>query len=155
MTSQVVPLNGHVRIKAWEKQSDGTELLVKDSTIKNLIVNVGKDSILKYLGNMTGGGYVNGIGVGDSTSAAASGQTDLQASSNKLWKTITSDDRVYVQPTLFINADFGYTEANFTWNELGLRDNQGSPLLWARQIDASPLVKTTSKRAIVEWQLSL
>ena len=62
--------------------------------------------------------------MGDSTSAAASGQTDLQASSNKLWKTITSDDRVYVQPTLFINADFGYTEANFTWNDLGLIDNQ-------------------------------
>ena len=29
------------------------------------------------------------------------------------------------------------------------------PILWARQIDASPLVKTSSKRAIVEWQLSM
>ena len=39
---------------------------------------------------MTGGGYVTTIGVGDSTTAAAVGQTDLQASSNKTFKTIAS-----------------------------------------------------------------
>ena len=120
-----------------------------------MVVNVGKDSILKYIGNITGGGYGNQIGVGDSTTAAALGQTDLQASSNYLWKTISSSDRVYVRPTLFLSADFGYSEANFTWNEIAIRDNQGSPLMWARQIDSSPLIKTSSKRAIVEWQLSL
>ena len=155
MSDEIIPLNGHVRIRAWEKQPDGTEIVIKDDTIKNLIVNVGKDSILKYLGNISGGGYAGSIGVGDSTTAAAAGDTDLQASSNKLWKTVSSDDRVYIRPTVFINSDFGYSEANFTWNELGIRDNQGTPLLWARQIDASPLVKTSSKRAIVEWQLSL
>ena len=147
--------SGKVRIRAWEKQNDGSEKLVKDTTSKNLLMTTGKASILKYLGNITGGGYLNGIGTGDSTSAAAAGQTDLQASSNKLWKTVASDERVYIRPTLYINADFGYSEANFTWNELGIRDSQGTPLLWARQIDSSPLVKTSSKRAIVEWQLSL
>ena len=155
MSDEIIPLNGHVRIRAWEKQPDGTEIVVKDDTIKNLIVNVGKDSILKYLGNVSGGGYANSIGVGDSTTAAAAADTDLQASSNKLWKTVASDERVYIRPTLYINADFGYSEANFTWNELGIRDSQGTPLLWARQIDSSQLVKTSSKRAIVEWQLSL
>ena len=155
MSNEVVPLNGHVHIKVWEKQADGSEKLVRDTINKNLVVNVGKDSILKYLGNITGGGYGNAIGVGDSTSAVAAGQTDLQASSNKYWKTIASSERVYVRPTLFLSADFGYSEVNFTWNELGLRDNQGSPVMWARQVDSSPLVKTSSKRAIVEWQLSL
>ena len=155
MSKEIVPLNGHVHIKVYEKQADGSEKLVRDTLNKNLVVNVGKDSILKYIGNITGGGYGNQIGVGDSTTAAALGQTDLQASSNKLWKTISSSDRVYVRPTLYLSADFGYSEANFTWNEIGIRDNQGSPLMWARQIDSSPLVKTSSKRAIVEWQLSL
>ena len=155
MSNEVVPLNGHVHIKVWEKQADGSEKLVRDTINKNLVVNVGKDSILKYLGNITGGGYGNAIGVGDSTSSVAAGQTDLQASSNKYWKTIASSERVYVRPTLFLSADFGYSEGNFTWNELGLRDNQGSPVMWARQVDSSPLVKTSSKRAIVEWQLSL
>ena len=155
MSKQIIPLNGHVRIQAWEKQEDGTEKEVYNKVIKNLIVNVGKDSILKYLGNISGGGYANQIGVGDSTTAAASGQTDLQASSNKYWKSISSPNRVYVRPTVFLSVDFGYTEGNYTWNEIGLRDNQGSPIMWARQVDSTPLVKTTSKRAIVEWQLSL
>lgn len=154
MSNQIIPLNGHVKVRAWEKQSDGTEKEVYNKTIKNLIVDVGKESLLKYIGNL-GGGYANDIGVGDSTTAAAASQTDLQAPTNKLWSNIVQADRVYVGTTLFISADFGYSEANFTWNELGLRDNQGTPVLLARQIDSTPLVKTSSKRAIVEWQLSL
>ena len=153
MLNNIIPLNGHLRIKAWEKQADGTEKLVKDDLIKNLIVDVGKDALLKLIANMTGGGYVTTIGVGDSTTAAAVGQTDLQASSNKTFKTIASGDKVYTRPTLFLSVDFGYSEANYTWNEIGLKDNNS--VLLARQVDASPLGKTTSKRAIVEWQLSL
>ena len=153
MANNIIPLNGHLRIKAWEKQADGTEKLVKDDLIKNLIVDVGKDALLKLIANMSGGGYVTTIGVGDSTTAAAVGQTDLQASSNKTFKTIASGDKVYTRPTLFLSVDFGYSEANYTWNEIGLRDNNS--VLLARQVDASPLGKTSSKRAIVEWQLSL
>jgi hypothetical protein len=152
VSNQIIPLNGHVRIQAWEKQSDGSEKQVYDKIIKNLIVDVGKESILKYLGNISGGGYSAQIGVGDSTTAAGSSQTDLQASSNKLWKALQTD-RVYLTGTLYISSDFGYSEGNFTWNEIGLRDNNN--VLWARQVDNSPLIKTTSKRAIVEWQLSL
>ena len=155
MARETTPLNGHVHIKAWEKQADGSEKLIKDDIIKNLIVTVGKDAILRYISNITGGGYADDIGVGDSTTAAAVGQTDLQASSNVLWKTIVTADRVFLTPTLYLSVEFGYSETNFTWNEMGLRDSQGTPVLWARQIDASPLVKTSSKRAIVEWQLSM
>lgn len=155
MSREVVPLNGHIRLRVWEKDSDGNETLVRDTVTKNLIVDVGKDSILKYLGNISGGGYTGSIGVGDSTTAASSSQTDLQASTNYLWKTIDTTSRVYIRPTLYVSADFGYTEANFTWNEIGLRDNQLTPIMWARQIDSTPLIKTSSKRAIVEWQLSL
>ena len=153
MPNNIIALNGHLRIRAWEKQADGTEKLVKDDLIKNLIVNVGKDAVMKRLGNMTGGGYIATIGVGDNTTAAAVGQTDLQASSNKVFKTIASGDYVYTRPTLFVSVDFGYSEANYTWNEVALRDN--NDVLIARQVDASPLAKTTSKRAIVEWQLSI
>jgi len=153
VANNIIPLNGHLRIKAWEKQADGTEKLVKDDLIKNLIVDVGKDALMKLIANMSGGGYTTTIGVGDSSTAAAVGQTDLQASSNKTFKTIASGDKVYTRPTLFLSVDFGYSEANYTWNEIGLKDNNS--VLLARQVDASPLGKTSSKRAIVEWQLSL
>ena len=153
MVDTLVPLNGHVRIRAWEKQPDGTEKEVYDKTIKNLIVDAGKVSILKIISNISGGGYANSVGVGDSTTAAASGQTDLQASSNKYWKDIATADRIILSTTLYLSVDFGYTEGNFTWNELGLRDNNS--VMYARQIDGTPFVKTSAKRAIVEWQLSL
>lgn len=153
MADILVPLNGHVRVRAWEKQEDGTEKEVYDKTIKNLIVDAGKHSILKYIGNISGGGYADQVGVGDSTTAAAAGQTDLQASSNKYWKSIQAADRILLGETIYLSVDFGYTEGNFTWNELGLRDNNN--VMYARQIDSSPFVKTNQKRAIVEWQLSL
>ena len=175
MVNNTISLNGHLRIRAWEKQADGSEKLIKDDLIKNIIVDVGKDSVMKRVGNMTGGGYITQIGVGDDTTAAAVGQSDLQASSNYLWKTIQPADRIFLTPTLYLSVDFGYNEANFTWNELAIRDSQLSPnetviayigstltsratpdpIMWARQVDSTPLVKTTSKRAIVEWQLAL
>jgi hypothetical protein len=156
-------LKGRVHIKAWQKQSDGSEKLIKDTIFDNLIVNVGKDSILRTLGNLSCGGTAGAIGVGDSTQAAALGDTDMVASSNKFWKEIVAADKTYVRPTLFLTTDFGFSQANFTWNEIGLCDTQGSPgdspaegsKLWARQIDGSPLVKDVSKRAIIEWQLTL
>ncbi len=153
MADILVPLNGHVRIRAWEKQPDGTEKEVYDKTIKNLVVDAGKVSILKYISNLSGGGYANQIGVGDSTTAAGASQTDLQASTNKYWKSIATADRILLGTTIYLSVDFGYSEGNYTWNELGLRDNNS--VMYARQIDASPFVKTSSKRAIVEWQLSL
>jgi len=155
-------MKGKVHIKAWQKQEDGSEIVIKDTTFDNLVVNVGKDSILRTLGALTCGGTAGAIGVGDSTQVAALADSDMIAASNKYWKDIAASDKTYVRPTLFLTTDFGFSEANFTWNELGICDNQGSPnspaggsSLWARQIDASPLVKDVSKRAIVEWQLTL
>lgn len=154
-----IELHGHIRIRAWEKCPLGIhECLVYDKRFHNLIVNVGKDSILKYISGptlacCTDSGYADEIGVGDSATAAAACQTDLLGCPNKLWKTISTTDKVYVRPTTFLSVDFGYSCANFTWNELGIRDNNDN--LWARQIDCTPLVKTASKRAIIEWQISI
>ncbi len=163
-------LKGKVHIKAWEKNPDfpddrSKDILVKDDTFENLIVNTGKDTILKRIGGtgLTCFGEVGGIGVGDSTQVAALTDTDLVAASNKTWKDISTADKTYVRPTLFVTADFGFSEGNYTWNEIGLCDDQGTPgnsptegsSLMARQIDASPLVKDATKRAIVEWQLTL
>jgi hypothetical protein len=157
MSNESVALNGKVHIKAWEKQPDGTEKVVKDDTFNNLMVTVGKDAILQYIGNknITSLGYAKSIGVGADNSTAVVADTDLQHGSDKLWKDILTANRIFATPTLYLSVDFGYSEANFTWHELGIRDAQSTPALWARQIDGTPLVKTTSKRAIVEWQLTI
>jgi len=162
-------LKGRVHIKAWQMCSDHPDdrtkdILIKDDLFDNMIVNVGKDSILKRLGGcgLSCFGQAGGIGVGDSTQAAALTDTDLIAASNKTWKDISTACKTYVRPTLFLSADFGFSQANYTWNEIGLCDDQGTPnspaggsSLWARQIDVTPLVKDATKRAIVEWQLTL
>jgi len=159
---EVVALNGHVRVRAWKKLKNGGEEMVHDHTLKNLIVNVGKTSILKHIGGptiacCTDSGFAEKIGVGDSSTCPALADCNLKGVCI-LWKTISTSCKVYVLPTLFLSVDFGYTCANFTWNELGLGDSNGDPpcgALWARQVDCSPLIKTAAKRAIVEWQLSL
>ena len=169
MVGQRVGIKGRIHIKAWEKNPKfpddrSKDILIKDDIFDNLIVNTGKDSILKRLGGcgLSCFGEAGGIGVGDSTQAACLTDTDLIAATNLLWKDISTADKTYVRPTLFVTADFGFSQANFTWNEIGLCDDQGSPnspvggsSLWARQVDGTPLVKTSSTRAIVEWQLTL
>lgn len=125
-----------------------------NSWSKNMLMLVGKDAIMRRLGNMSGGGYVAKIGTGDSASAVANTQTDLQAATNKAWKAFTpATDVNYIRPTLFCQVNFGFNENNWTWNELGLRDN--NDVMWARQVDASPIVKNNSFAATVEWQLEL
>ena len=146
-------MRGAYHIKVFEKTPIGTELLIRDTIKKNLLVTVGKDTMLKYLGEVTGGAKIEKIGVGDDTATAvAVGNTQLYGAS-QLIKVISSISRVYVRPTLFLSVEYGYSEANFTWNELGLFD--ANEVLIARQIDATPLVKTNSKRAIVEWQIQM
>ncbi len=150
-------LKGRIHIRAWEKQPDGSELLIKDDTFSNLIVTAGKVSILKYLGGpniacCSDSGSVDDIGTGDSSACPAACQTDLQGAC-KAWKVISTCDKVYACCTLFISVDFGYCCNNWTWNELGLRDTNNN--MWARQKDCCPLVKNCTKRAIVEWQLSM
>lgn len=59
------------------------------------------------------------LGVGDSSTAFAAGQTDLQAATNKLRKGM---DATYPQVSTNVItavAQFGSSEANFAWNEVG------------------------------------
>lgn len=164
MAKEDIGLHGSVHMTVWEKTPCGGEKKIRDTTKHNLIVNVGKDTLLKRIGgaSLTGFGETSAIGAGSSATVAAAGDTDLLGAC-KLWKDIPTTCKVYVRPTLFVSVDFGYTCANFTWNELGLADCQGCPLnapvcgslLIARQVDCTPLVKTSTKRAIIEWQLTI
>ena len=58
------------------------------------------------------------IGIGDSSTAVSVSQTDLQASSNKLWH-ILSGAVTAGSGALTLPATFGTAEANYTWNEFG------------------------------------
>jgi hypothetical protein len=103
---------------------------------ENLLMYGGASCIWQALvGNGTGTAgqaltYFNNanaaIGVGDSNTAAAATQTDLQAASNKIRKGMDStypqhtDGVISGAATITFRSTFGTSEANWVWNEWGV-----------------------------------
>lgn len=86
----------------------------------NLLVNAGIQVMLDKLIGAAGTVFDNAnakIGVGDSTTAAAAGQTDLQAVTNKLRKGMEAGFPSRAGQTMSWKASFGAAEANFAWQE--------------------------------------
>lgn len=93
----------------------------------NLLVNGGMDLIWDaVIGNsITEFSNANAaIGVGDSSTAAAVGQTNLQAASNKLRKGMnaTFPDQP-TNPSVRFQSDFTGAEANYAWLEVATFNN--------------------------------
>lgn len=97
------------------------------------------------------------LGVGDSTTAAADTQTDLQASTNKLRKAM---DSTYPQhsdstsssgaKTITFRATYGTSEANFAWQEWIIANASAAGRALNRKVES--LGTKTSAQA---WQLTV
>lgn len=90
------------------------------------------------------------IGVGDSNTAAAVAQTDLQAASNKLRK---AQDASYPQRstrTLSFRSTFGTSEANFAWEEWGVFNASSSGTMLARVVESLGTKPNTQS-----WQMEV
>lgn len=99
----------------------------------NLLLNEGMDLMLSLLTGQGGTTFANAtaqIGVGDSTTAAARTQTDLQAVTNKSWKGMESgfptapaeNDATNGRSTKF-KAAWGTGDGNFAWQEWSVRND--------------------------------
>jgi len=89
------------------------------------------------------------LGVGDSSAAFASTQTDLQAATNKLRKPM---DATYPQRSSNVitwRATFGTTEANFAWNERGVFNALSGGQMLSRKV-----VSLGTKTSAASWQLT-
>ncbi|MBA7475721.1 hypothetical protein ES707_11094 [subsurface metagenome] len=60
---------------------------------------------------------VSQLGVGDSSTAAAAGQTDLQAATNKQYNAMEATFPSRLDQTLSFKSSFGDAEANYAWEE--------------------------------------
>lgn len=76
------------------------------------------------------------IGVGDSSTAFAAGQTDLQAVTNKLRKAMDATYPSRATNVLTFRATFGASEANFAWNEWGIFNAASSGTMLTRKVEA-------------------
>lgn len=123
----------------------------------NLALNAGITEALELItGEGTPTAYDNAnayLYVGDSTTAAAASQTDLQASTNKLEKGMDSGFPTVSGQVATWKSTYGTSEANFDWEEVGVKNGSGSPS--ASVIMLNRKVSSLGTKASGSWTLSL
>jgi hypothetical protein len=130
-------------------------LLISERTIEgNLLMTLGADQVIKGFsaGGTTLFNNANAfIGVGDSATAPAIGQTDLQASVNKLRQAMDATYPTHANGTNVIvySATFGTGAANFAWNEWGVFNAGPTGGIMLNRVVASLGTKTSA----ASWQL--
>lgn len=90
------------------------------------------------------------LGVGDSTTAHAFAQTDLQAATNKLRKAMDATYPQVAGSALTFRATFGTSEANFAWQEWGVFNASAAGTMMNRKVESLG-TKTSSQ----SWQLTV
>jgi hypothetical protein len=89
------------------------------------------------------------LGVGDSSTAFAAGQTDLQAATNKLRKAMESGYPTRSSGALTFRSLFGTSEANFAWAEWAVFNASSSGTMFSRKVEALGTKTNTQS-----WQLT-
>lgn len=107
----------------------GIEVDLVDEVVGNLLVNEGIQRledltmIATVLTNQTlGNAWTNAaggafLGVGDSSTAEAATQTELQAATNRFYKAMNATFPSRASQTVSFQSDFTTTEANYAWAE--------------------------------------
>jgi hypothetical protein len=86
----------------------------------NLLLNEGITRALNLIAGTTTNPFNNAnarIGVGDSSTAEAAAQTDLQAATNKTYKAMEATYPTVSGQTITFRSVFGSGDANYAWNE--------------------------------------
>jgi hypothetical protein len=89
------------------------------------------------------------LGVGDSNTAFAATQTDLQASTNKLRKAMEATYPTLATNVLVFRSLFGTSDANFAWQEWGVFNNASAGTMMCRKVES-----LGTKTSAQSWQLT-
>lgn len=90
------------------------------------------------------------IGVGDSATAFAAGQTDLQASTNKLRKAMDATYPSGATNVITFRSTFGTSEANFAWQEWGVFNASSAGTMLNRKVES-----LGTKTSAQSWQFTV
>jgi hypothetical protein len=105
----------------------------------NLLVTAGITAMLTLLIGGGGTAFNNAntyLGVGDSTTAAAIGQTDLQAATNKLRKAMDATFPSVATNVLTAKATFATGDANWAWQEWALFNASSGGTMLNRKVES-------------------
>jgi hypothetical protein len=98
--------------------------------------------------------YINNtnayLGVGDSSTAFAASQTDLQAASNKLRKAMEPSYPTRSGAAVTLRSLFGTSEANWAWAEWGTFNASTAGTMWQRKVESLGTKTNTQS-----WQLTV
>jgi hypothetical protein len=84
------------------------------------LLNTGIDEMWDLIAGDSANHFNNAssqIGVGDSNTAASPSQTDLQAATNKTYKSMDTGYPTSTSQKATFKASFGSDDANYAWNE--------------------------------------
>lgn len=124
--------------EAWAKITPYETIEVEG----NILVTAGINYMLDALAANPATLFSNAnaaIGVGDSTTAAAAGQTDLQAATNKLRKgMLATYPTAATAGSKTFSSNFLTGEANWVWNEWGVFNSttNGAGTMLNRKVEA-------------------
>lgn len=90
------------------------------------------------------------IGIGDSSTAHAAAQTDLQAATNKTRKAMDATYPSRSANVLTWRATFGTSDANYAWNERGVFNASSSGQMLSRKV-----ISLGTKTSSASWQITL
>lgn len=88
------------------------------------------------------------VGVGDSSTAFAASQTDLQAATNKFRKLVDSAP-VRSNNSVDFTASYALAEANYAWNEIALFNSASGDHMATRRTLSGFGTKTSSEQWVV------
>jgi hypothetical protein len=89
------------------------------------------------------------LGVGDSTTAFAATQTDLQAASNKLRKAMDATYPTRAANVLTFRSTFATGDANFAWQEWAVFNASSAGTMFSRKVES-----LGTKTSAQSWQLT-
>lgn len=159
---------GKVLIEKFEGEHFDGAIPYETVEIENLLMYGGVSCLWQTLlgnGTATAGQALTyfsntqaAIGVGDSSTAAAAGQTDLQAASNKLRKGMNAtyplhtDGVVVGAATIQFQATFATAEANFAWQEIVIANSAtaGTGRILNRAVSS-----LGTKTSASSWQITI
>lgn len=131
------------------------EVLIED----NILVNAGINEMWKLIAGGTATAFNNAnsyLGVGDSNTAAVASQTDLQAVTNKLRKSMNATFPTSgTSQKITFQSDFGPSEANFAWKEFAVFNASAAGVMMNRKVsDEGTKVSGQTWRLSLEIKLS-
>ncbi|MGW4798190.1 hypothetical protein ACWEPC_37800 [Nonomuraea sp. NPDC004297] len=159
------------RLEKYWGDNTGPEAVPYDAIERegNLLMHGGVSALWQMLGNGTTTAgqpltYFNAanahLSVGDSTTAAAATQTDLQAATNKLRKPMDAtypqhaDGSTPTNATITFRATFGTADANWTWNEWGIFNASAGGRMLNRKVESLG-TKTSAASWVLTCSLSI